>query len=381
MLANRPCAWRDWQIVTALALMISLGAGLWRVGGSHTGAILVVMLSILFALGDTTMLIALPRLRISFGSVGAQLLWLSLARQIWNGFALLLSQIAGETAALWLVVAGQTVFSLAWGWGAFWEPLRPRLTTLDITADLWPDTAPALRLLQISDLHVERLGRREEALLQLLRQVAPDLIVLTGDYMNLSCVEDPAAHADARRVLSALSAPLGVYAVLGSTPVDRNSVPLFDGLPIHLLRDERETLDIGQGRRITLIGLECGDDIQASIERLGELAGASPRDAFRLLLYHSPELIPLAPRFGIHLYLCGHTHGGQIRLPFYGAMITSSRLGKHFEMGHYVVGGAHAYVSRGVGLEGMGAPRVRFLCPSEITLFTVRGAPSEKQAA
>jgi hypothetical protein len=49
-------------------------------------------------------------------------------------------------------------------------------------------------------------------------------------------------------------------------------------------------------------------------------------------------------------------------------------------MGHYVVGSAHAYVSRGVGLEGMGAPRVRFLCPSEITLITLRGATSEKKA-
>ncbi len=234
--------------------------------------------------------------------------------------------------------------------------------------------------MQISDLHVERLGRREETLLQLVRRVAPDMIVLTGDYVNLSCVDDPAAHADARKVLAALSAPLGVYAVLGSTPVDRNSAPLFDGLPIRLLRDERETLDIGGGQQLTLIGLDCGDDIQSSIKHLGELTAQASPNTFRLLLYHSPELIPLAPRFGIHLYLCGHTHGGQIRLPFYGAMITSSRLGKRFEMGHYVVRGTHAYVSRGVGLEGMGAPRVRFLCPSEVTLFTLHGKRSTKSS-
>jgi len=81
--------------------------------------------------------------------------------------------------------------------------------------------------------------------------------------------------------------------------------------------------------------------------------------------------MPAASQAGIDLYLCGHTHGGQIRLPLYGAMITSSRLGKQFEMGHYQINGTHLYVNRGVGLEGLGAPRIRFLCPPEVVLFTL----------
>jgi predicted MPP superfamily phosphohydrolase len=227
----------------------------------------------------------------------------------------------------------------------------------------------------------------------MVQALAPDLIVLTGDYLNLSYVDDPVAHADARRVLAALLsggehiAPAGIYAVLGSPPVDRNSASLFDGLPIRLLRDEAVTVDLpapdspagrhkpprGQGRRLALLGLDCSHDPERDAERLAAVAAKAPPGVFRVLLYHSPELMLVAPRFDINLYLCGHTHGGQVRLPLYGAMITSSKLGKQFEVGHYCLEGTHLYISRGIGLEGMGAPRVRFLCSPEITLFSLNG--------
>jgi len=94
----------------------------------------------------------------------------------------------------------------------------------------------------------------------------------------------------------------------------------------------------------------------------------------RVLMYHSPDLMPVAARLGVALYVCGHTHGGQVRLPRYGALVTSSRYGKHYEMGHYHEGSTHLYVSRGVGFEGLGAPRVRFLCPPEVTLWHLTGS-------
>jgi predicted MPP superfamily phosphohydrolase len=84
--------------------------------------------------------------------------------------------------------------------------------------------------------------------------------------------------------------------------------------------------------------------------------------------------MPQAVAHGLNLYLCGHTHGGQVRLPIYGALLTSSQLGKRYEMGHYREDDTHLYVSRGLGLEGLSAPRVRFLCPPEMTLVTLRPA-------
>ncbi|MCA1553353.1 MAG: metallophosphoesterase, partial [Chloroflexi bacterium] len=97
---------------------------------------------------------------------------------------------------------------------------------------------------------------------------------------------------------------------------------------------------------------------------------------FTILLYHSPDLAPQAAALGtIDLQLAGHTHGGQVRLPFYGALLTSSLYGKQLEMGLYQLRDMLLYVSRGVGLEGMGAPRARFRCRPEVTLITLRGQP------
>ena len=79
---------------------------------------------------------------------------------------------------------------------------------------------------------------------------------------------------------------------------------------------------------------------------------------------------------GVDLYLCGHTHGGQVRLPLIGPLVTSSRLGRRYVMGHYHEGRTHLYVSRGIGFEGLGAPRIRLLCPPELTLITLNPAES-----
>jgi predicted MPP superfamily phosphohydrolase len=88
-------------------------------------------------------------------------------------------------------------------------------------------------------------------------------------------------------------------------------------------------------------------------------------------LYHTPDLAPVAAAQGVDLQLSGHTHGGQVRLPFFGALFTSSLYGKKFEAGRYQVGALTLYVSRGIGLEGKGAPRARFLCPPEMILWEI----------
>lgn len=83
--------------------------------------------------------------------------------------------------------------------------------------------------------------------------------------------------------------------------------------------------------------------------------------------------MPEASELDVDLYLCGHTHGGQIRLPFFGALITSSDLGKRYEAGRYQQNNTTLYVSRGLGMEGLGAPRARFLSPPEIIEWTLMG--------
>ncbi len=392
---NAPAKWPAWLIGCVALVPIGVVAGLWWfLIGAREALYLAIVLT-LFTLADALILVGLRRWRISFGLVGPQLFTLELPRLAVAVLAIPVAVWLGPVLALVGVVVINLGASLALVWGAFVEPQRLGLSKLSLSIGSLPGGLPPLRLLHISDLHVERFARREEELLRMVRGIAPDLILLTGDYINLSFVDDPAARADARRVLTALSSdgerpgPGGVYAVLGSPPVDRKSASLFDGLAIRLLRDEVETIDLPvppnaqqradvRGRRLALVGLDCSHDSERDAQRLAEVSDQIPAGAVRVLLYHSPELIPFASKLGIDLYLCGHTHGGQVRLPVYGAVLTSSELGKQYDMGYYRLEDTHLYVSRGIGMEGLGAPRVRFLCPPEITLFSIQG-PEDRQ--
>ena len=90
-----------------------------------------------------------------------------------------------------------------------------------------------------------------------------------------------------------------------------------------------------------------------------------------------PDLLPEASALGVDLVLSGHTHGGQWRLPGFGALLTNSRYGKRYEAGHYRQGDTHLIVSRGLGMEGFGMPRARFFCPPEVVLMTLTAGSTD----
>jgi predicted MPP superfamily phosphohydrolase len=333
-------------------------------------ALLVAALSLAFTLTDGVGLALLPRLGRSFGPVTPPLLALALGRTVltfavgllwpaWPGLLL--------TAALSLAATAAFLY-------ATWvEPFRIGVTRAEMHSPKLNDNTP-LRLLHITDLHIEHITRRERLLLRLVEELAPDVILFTGDYLNLSSVYDACAQAEAHDLLARLcdTARCPVYAVTGSPPVDRSDVvpAIFDDLPITWLQDQVEQLHIN-GHTIQLVGLRCTRERNLDAPRLRSLLDGNPGQAFTLLLYHSPDLMPEAVELGVDLYLCGHTHGGQIRLPLFGALITSSDFWKRYEMGRYEESGTTLYVSRGFGMEGMGAPRARFLSPPEIVLWTL----------
>lgn len=375
LLTHVPARWNNWQLAAVLLLATAVSWLAWQaLVGSL--AVAAAALYLLFAAGDWLLFWWLPHSRRSFGPIGPQLVATTVPRVLAVVIAALIGGFSGAVGALLVLTALQLFGSGVYLWGALHEPFALALTEQDARATRWPANAPPLRLLHLSDLHVERLTPRESRLLQLVAEARPEIIVITGDYLNLSYVDDPTARAEVRKVLEKLSAPLGVYAILGSPPVDpRNTTPsLFDGLTnIRLLRDEVAVLSLADGRRLSLLGLDCEHDLESDASAFKRLVELTPIDSMRLLLYHSPELMPLVQHHGIDLYLCGHTHGGQFRVPGYGAILTSSVTGKRYEMGRYQENGTTLYISRGIGLEGLSAPRMRLLCPPEIILFSVTG--------
>ncbi|HZU85904.1 MAG TPA: metallophosphoesterase, partial [Anaerolineaceae bacterium] len=260
--------------------------------------------------------------------------------------------------------------------GAYLEPQILTVSHVRLETSALP-AGTSLKVVQLSDLHIERTTNRERKIPALVESLQPDIIVLTGDYLNLSYLDDPGAIADARSLLAQMHAPWGVFAVNGSVDSPERMQQLFDGLDIRVLSNEAIAIPVANSE-ITLIGLEDDEGwyFNQTIAALEKIMTGQSKDQFQLLLYHNPDLMENAALDGVDLYLTGHTHGGQVRLPFYGAAVTFSAFGKKYEMGRYDINGMTLYVSRGVGLEGSFAPRVRFLCPPEVVLIEIVGIGS-----
>ncbi|MEA3308322.1 MAG: hypothetical protein U9Q70_02260 [Chloroflexota bacterium] len=351
------------QLLPAWLALVAISCWPW-----HAHRVTAAILSALFLLVDGGMLALLPIAGRSWGPVTPSLLGLTTVRLLLSW--LLAWLVPGQSGLLlWGVL--NAALALMAGYATWWEPFQLQVTERKLSLGLTtkPEDRP-LRLLHISDLHFEGHSPRETALLKAVETLAPDLIVLTGDYLNLSSVYDPASQTATRGLLSHLKAPLGTYAINGSPAVDVPTIipRIFAGLTIHWLANQIATIE-WLGRTLWLIGLDCTLSGEADRRRLQELRQTVPTAAPVLLLYHTPDLMPDAAALDIDLYLAGHTHGGQLRLPLYGALFTSSRWGKRYEMGIYREANTTLYVSRGLGMEGLGAPRARFLAPPEIILW------------
>ncbi|MHB8875845.1 MAG: metallophosphoesterase [Myxococcaceae bacterium] len=214
-----------------------------------------------------------------------------------------------------------------------------------------------LRIVHLTDLHVDGWTPALRTLSAVVNAENPDVVVFTGDSIN-SREGVPVLQ----EVLRQMRAPR--YAILGNQDVWYwQSVDLFGGgAAIHA--NGAEPIPVGSG--VTLCGADYG-----VTGRIADCLGQGG-SAFKVLAYHTPDLVEeLAPR--PDLYLAGHTHGGQVRVPLYGAVITLSKFDKRYEMGRYEVEGTTLYVNRGVGFEGGGAPRVRFLCRPEVAVIDLVG--------
>ncbi len=316
-----------------------------------------------FFLVDWGLLAALPRAGVSYGPPQPPALILAILRSI-------LAIIPGPV--MWIVQLIGTAVVI----DAFWlEPQRLTISYQHFTSPKINAEKP-IRLLHLGDLHVERITRREKRLLEIVEDLKPDLILFSGDVLNLSFLHDPQAWADARSILSQLHAPHGVYMVIGSPAVDLPEImpELLKDVPIRWLQDEKITVNIGEDQ-LDILGLNCTHRPHLDSQQLEKLF---PRQngRFTILLYHSPDIAPAAARSGIDLQLSGHTHGGQVRLPGLGAIFTGSLYGKTFESGRKQIDGLTLYITRGIGMEGAAAPRLRFLCPPEVILWEISGSIS-----
>ncbi len=215
------------------------------------------------------------------------------------------------------------------------------------------------RLVQITDLHCDWKMRNEEKMVRIINDLKPDIVVATGDYLNHNL-----GLPHLRDCLRQVDAPLGRFAVMGNQDaVWSAQLDLFEGTGFCRLRQET----VAATKGVDSLGVSGLDFVLSQTD----LIKALPGDRFNVFLYHTPDLIEDVSGPAVDLYLCGHTHGGQVCLPWYGALITFSKFGKKYESGLYRVGETTLYVNRGLGLEPRPGPQVRFLARPQIAVFDI----------
>ncbi|MBU2102986.1 MAG: metallophosphoesterase [Candidatus Omnitrophota bacterium] len=255
------------------------------------------------------------------------------------------------------IMAGAGI--LCFLYGLLIEPYWIEVNRVDIFTDKLKKAH--IVLVQISDLHCERTPHLERRVVKIVNSFNPDVVVFTGDAVN-----DEAAIPLFKDTLASLTAKRGKYAIRGNFDV--------------FIWWNKDLFTKTGFKALTADNSKITKDTDtfyiAGVSRLypkkwpQALAGI-PSNAYTIFMYHTPELIEEVARSHVDLYLAGHTHGGQVALPWYGALITLSTFGKKYESGLYTVGKLIAYINRGIGMEGGAAPRVRFFARPEITVFNI----------
>ncbi|ANE46266.1 phosphoesterase [Paenibacillus swuensis] len=247
------------------------------------------------------------------------------------------------------------------------EPQLLKIKRISLTLPRLPASFDGIRVVHFSDIHLdfhystERLAK----LAHTIQRMKPDLICFTGDLYDRSIGNEGKRCAE---ILAGLSAPLGKWAVLGNHdhitgPEQVTSILDQGGFSVLTNRSAALTLD---GASILIAGVD--DALMGSPNLKEALSGKS--DIFTLLLSHVPDFADMAAQYPVDLQLSGHSHGGQVRIPFYGHVFTPE-FARKYPDGLYQIreGKFQLYTNRGIGVSTI---PIRFWCRPELTVFTLR---------
>lgn len=265
--------------------------------------------------------------------------------------------VSGRRRILALLVAG-----LLWG-GAFYafriEPFSLEVNRHRVLSD---ELSGALRIVVVADLQTTAIEEYELAVLRRVAALRPDLVIFPGDYLHVGTraeyFEQARRFRDAWRRVG-LAPRLGGLAVGGDVDPPDLWEQMFDGLPVQTLRSTN-TVRLGE-LYVTALSLRDSGDPTLEVPAV---------PGFHILVGHQPDYA-LGSVHG-DLLLAGHTHGGQVRLPGVGPLITLSQVPRSWAAGRTALADDRTLiVSRGIGMERGYAPQLRFLCRPELVVVDV----------
>lgn len=247
----------------------------------------------------------------------------------------------------------------AGAYGVVYERHRVRLTEADLPVSGLPPPLDGVRIGFLTDVHHSALVPADDVAdaVRLALAERPDLIVLGGDYVSFAQRAYMQPVAD---LLAPLTAPHGVFAILGNHDDEREMPAALARKGFTVLKDQRTTIEL-RGERLDVAGIRFWTRKPGDIARVLRRAGPTV-----LLLAHDPRRLTEAAALDVPAVLSGHTHGGQVVLPGVGA-VAKSRFPILWGLGQRE--STHMFVSRGIGTVYV---PVRINCPPEVALVTLR---------
>jgi predicted MPP superfamily phosphohydrolase len=230
-----------------------------------------------------------------------------------------------------------------------------------------PKLQTAVRIAVVADLQTDTLGPYEERVLRRVSAEEPDLILLAGDYLHLGDRErydEMSERLNGTLRDAGLDPAFGIYAVRGNVDWPGRWQEIFAGLPVTTF-DSSRMVDVGP---LALTGLTLQDSANRDLS-------IAAQEKFHVVLGHTPDFS--LGHIDADLLIAGHTHGGQVRLPFIGPLLTLSRVPRSWASGvTEIESGKMLVVSRGIGMERGHAPRMRFLCRPQLVILEL--VPSDQ---
>jgi predicted MPP superfamily phosphohydrolase len=253
-----------------------------------------------------------------------------------------------------------------------YEPSNLEVSQVEIFLNNLPGSFDGFRILQLSDIHIGGWMNRErlEKVVALALQQTPDQVVCTGDYVigHDWTMELELASLDFIDMMTPLTQVYPTVGVMGNhdywtDPVRARNMLKRAGI-LELKNDVHRIQR--NGENLYIAGL---DDISERKQDLDLLQSRLPTGAHAILLAHEPDYARVTSETGkFFLQLSGHSHGGQVVIPFVGPPVLPN-WARRYPAGLYQLGQMYLYTSRGVG---MTSPYVRFNCRPEIVVFTLR---------
>jgi len=250
----------------------------------------------------------------------------------------------------------------AGGYAAWLEPRWVELNRIEVGIEGLPAPFEGFTIAHLTDMHRhEPIGLPYiRKCLDLAASAGPDVVAITGDFVSQTADYMPGLAAEIRT----LAGRFATYAVLGNHDYWAGADKIRDSLRevgVRVLVNEAIVIERGSAS-LSLVGL---DDLWEGKPDLNRALARVPSESTKVVIEHNPDLIVDLADPGIELALCGHTHGGQVALPFVGPLIVPSKFGAKYAKGLFRIGKTQMYVNKGIGAI---RPTVRFLTRPEVAL-------------